>query len=128
MTVFDVMASDPVDGRRVLEIRRDGAPVMRWIEQDDVLVAPEEVAGRTLFTLRDWIAGLPEDQREAARFLQWGAIVAHGRGMTRDALDSAAGMPASCYTFQPERAAVARRIGEIVDFSAGGRGPLEGIN
>lgn len=126
-TVFDIFASDPIDGRRVLEVRRDGAMVMQWAEQDNTLVEPEAVAGRTLFTLRDWIAALPEDEREAARLLQWGSIVAHGRGMSRPLKASAEGMPPNCYTFQPERAREALRVGEVVDFSAIARAPLEGV-
>lgn len=125
--VFDVLTSDPVEGRRVLEIRRDGAPLLRWVEEDNVLTAPEEVAGRTLFTLRDWIANLPEDQAQAARMLQWGSIVAHGRGLPRRRLETAKGMPPNCYTFQPERAEQALRVGEVLDFSRGGRAPLEGV-
>lgn len=125
--VFDLFAADPVEGRRVLEIRRDGATVLRWIEQDNVLVEPQEIAGRTLFTLRDWIAGLPDDAREAARLLQWGSIVAHGRGLPRKQMETAQGMPPNCYTFQPERAAHALRVGEVIDFSQGGRAPLDGV-
>lgn len=126
-TVFDIFASDPEHGCRVLEIRRDGALLMRWIEQDGLIVEPEGAAGRSLLTLRDWIAALPVEEREAARLLQWGAIVAHGRTLPPGALDSAAGMPANCYSFQPERIGQAKRIGAILDFSAGGREPLEGI-
>jgi hypothetical protein len=33
-------------------------------------------------------------------------------------------MPANCYTFQPERAAVARRVGLLRDFSDGSEVPL----
>jgi hypothetical protein len=34
-------------------------------------------------------------------------------------------MPPSCYTFQPERAAVATRIGKIMNFSDGTVQPLD---
>lgn len=117
-TRFDIAASDPVLGRRELELCRDGKPLLQWIEQDGVLVSPEDVAGRTLFTLRDWIATLPEAEAEAARLLQWGSIVAHGRTKPMDTQNDASQMPANCYTFQPERTATARRIGRIIDFSA----------
>lgn len=126
-TVFDIFASDPRDGRRVLEIRRDGEPLLRWIEQDGSILEPPSAAGRSLLTLRDWIAALPDDEREAARLLQWGAIVAHGRTLPPGRLDSTEGLPPNCYSFQPERIGKAKRIGAILDFSAGGREPLEGI-
>lgn len=124
---YDVRVSDPADGRRLLEIRRDDVPLMCWVEQDGVLVSPDSAAGRTLFTLRGWIAGLPGVLREPARLLQWAGIVAHGRSMERARLGSAVGMPPNCYTFQPERVASARRIGKIVDFSAGDAAPLDGV-
>lgn len=126
--VYDLFVSDPVGGRRELEIRRNGAAVLHWTEQDGVLTAPAGLAGRTLFALRDWIAGLPDAaEREAARLLQWGGIIAHGRTLPPGRLDSAVGMPPNCYTFQPERIASARRIGRIVDFSAGDAEPLATI-
>ncbi len=124
---YDIRVSDPVDGRRILELRRDGRPLLRWIEQDGVLVEPVDAAGRGLMALRDWIAGLDPADREPARLLQWGAIVAHGRTLPSSAMDDALRMPPNCYTFQPERAAIARRIGRIEDFGADGRQPLDGI-
>lgn len=122
---YDVLASDPVDGERLLEIRRDGQVVWRWTERGGVVAAPAEIAGQTLFGLRDWINGLGEPQREAARLLQWAAMVAHGRTLPLERQSTAADMPANCYTFQPERAAVALRNGRSVDFSTGERLPLE---
>ena len=124
---YDIRVSDPVDGRRILDLRRDGRPLLRWIEQDGVLATPKGAAGCNLMALRDWIAGLDPAAREPARLLQWAAIVAHGRTLPSSAMDDARRMPPNCFTFQPERAAVTRRIGRIVDFSAGGRQPLDGI-
>jgi hypothetical protein len=125
--VFDIFASDAIAGRRILEIRRNGARLLRWLEQDGLIVEPESAAGRSLMTLRDWIAGLPGEEREAARLLQWGAIVAHGRALPPGSLDSAQGMPPNCYSFQPERIGQAKRIGKILDFSAGNAQPLDGV-
>ncbi|MET0587308.1 MAG: DUF2889 domain-containing protein [Novosphingobium sp.] len=121
---YDIYASDPVDGERILEIRRNGKTAMHWVEQDGVLVSPEGIAGLTLMTLRDWIASLPEDEREAARLLQWAAIVAHGRTLPWERMHLTDNMPPSCYTFQPERIASASRVGTIIDFSAAGKVPL----
>ncbi|MET0193472.1 MAG: DUF2889 domain-containing protein [Hyphomicrobiaceae bacterium] len=115
---FDIAASDPVAGRRELSLSRNGEPLLLWIEQDGVLVAPEDLVGRTLMTLRDWIATLPDAQAEAARLLQWGSLVAHGRTKPMAAQSDASQMPANCYTFQPERTSTARRVGQVIDFSA----------
>ena len=124
-TLYEVLASDPVQGARSLEVRRDGHVLHRWEEQDGVLTAPPAVAGQSLLTLRDWIATLSGGEQEAARLLQWGGLVAHGRTIPDEVQNYAANMPANCYSFQPERAAHALRVGEKIDFSAGGRDPLE---
>ena len=124
---YEVVASDPLDGERILLIRRDGATVLRWIERHDSLVEPPALAGRTLFTLRDWIADLPPAEQEPARLLQWAAIIAHGRTIPIERQSDATKMPANCYTFQPERARIAKRIGESLDFSEGSRLPLAAI-
>lgn len=125
---YDVLASDPVDGERLLEIRRDGEVLWHWVEQGGVLAAPAEVAGQALFGLRDWINGLDEPLREAARLLQWAAMVAHGRTLPLERQSIAAEMPANCYTFQPDRAAKASRNGKSVDFSSSSRLPLDPID
>lgn len=116
-TCYDIAVSDPVDGSRTLVLNRDGAGLLLWQEHDGVLVAPAQIAGRTLSTLRDWIAALPRADAEAARILQWAALVAHGRTIPFERQSEATAMPASCYTFQPAQAAVARRTGKVVDFS-----------
>lgn len=120
---YQIYASDPVDGERILEIRRDGETAMRWVEQDGVLISPEAVAGLTLTTLREWIASLPEAQREPARLLQWASIVAHGRTLPWERMHLTDNMPPSCYTFQPERIADAVRVGKVIDFSGTGAAP-----
>ena len=124
---YDLFATDPVDGRRILEIRRNGETAHRWIEQDGTLVAPPAVAGQTLLGMRDWIRSLEGVQQEAARLLQWASLVAHGRTMPIEEQSAAADLPPNCYTFQPERAAVAERIGERFDFSDGSRVLLGGF-
>lgn len=124
--VYDILVSDPVDRERLLELRRDGAPVLRWRERNDLLVEPEGAAGLPLPGLRDWIATLPEDEQEPARILQWAGLVAHGRSMSLEAQQAmTASMPASCYTFQPERIAGAIRNGPTRDFSDGSNVPLD---
>lgn len=125
---YEIFASDPVDGERILEIHRDGESVHRWVERDGTLAEPPELAGAALFALRDWIGKLEGAEQEAARVLQWASLVAHGRTMTMEEQSRAADLPPNCYTFQPERAAIAQRIGERFDFSDGLRVPLAGFD
>ncbi|MEO6717744.1 MAG: hypothetical protein ABIM50_10930 [Novosphingobium sp.] len=125
--VYDLLATDPIEGERLLEIRRNGALLHSWREQDGVLCTPADLAGKTLFTLRDWIGGLTGQRQEAARLLQWGAIVAHGRTMPMESQSEASEIPPNCYTFQPHRAKHAVRNGERRDFSLDSQQPLSGF-
>ena len=122
---YDIAATDPVDGKRTLQISRDGMAVHCWEEVDGVLSAPAQIAGETLLSLRSWIGSLDAFAQEAARLLQWGSLVAHGRTLPYAAQSDATKMPANCYTFQPEHAAKADRVGDQYDFSRGTRVPLE---
>jgi hypothetical protein len=125
---YEIFVSDPIDGERLLELRRDGETVFEWVEHDGRLVAPADIAGQVLFTLRDWINALgDEPSREAARVLQWAAMVAHGRTMPFEEQANATALPPNCYTLQPERAARAVRNGKRFDFSDGSRVPLAGF-
>ncbi|WP_159982236.1 MULTISPECIES: DUF2889 domain-containing protein [unclassified Novosphingobium] len=124
---YSIAASDPCGARRVLEIRRDGAVLHHWIEQEGVLTAPGAIAGQSLVTLRDWIAGLSGEEQEAARLLQWAALVAHGRTLTEAEKHAALFHRPSCYTMQPERAELARAKAPTQDFSQGPRPPLAGM-
>jgi hypothetical protein len=123
--VYDILASDPVDGRRRLELRRDGETVMRWVEEKGLLVEPAAAAGATLLNMRAWLDSLPPAEQEEARLLRWGAIVAHGRTIPLEAQSDATRMPPNCFTFQPDRAQRAQRVGEIREFSHGGAEPLD---
>ena len=64
---YAIEADDPVQGEVEQRLWRNDVPLLVWRERDGQLTAPPEIAGQTLFTLREWIAGLPEPQREAAR-------------------------------------------------------------
>ena len=124
---YDIIATDPVDGLRNIELRRNGEMVHAWQEQDRVLTAPPEIAGQTLLSLRDWIGGLYGIVQESARLLQWSAIVATGRTMPMEQQSDATAMPPNCYTFQPVRAAEARLLGVRRDFSDGSAVPLDSL-
>ena len=126
-TIWDIRASDPQSGRRLIEIARNGETVHRWVEERGVLVSPAPIAGLTLPVLRDWIATLPGPEQEAARLLQWAAMVAHGRTLPIEQQSQASDLPANCYTFQPERAVHAVRVGDVRDFSSGDTQPLDGM-
>jgi hypothetical protein len=124
--VYDVLAEDPVNGRRRLELRRNGAPAMRWLEVDGKLVEPPQAAGLTLLQLRPYIDALDPQRQEEARVLRWGGIVAHGRRIPLENQSDASKMPPTCFTFQPQNKLKAVRVGEIRDFSrAGAEAPLE---
>ena len=123
--VYDMLVSDPIEGRRRLELRRDGAPVMRWVEENGRFVEPADLAGLSLMDMRPWIDGLAPERQEQARLLRWGGMVAHGRTMPLEDQSDAARLPPNCYTLQPRRAVDARRVGEMRDFSAGTASPLD---
>lgn len=124
-TLYEALVSDPLAGGIEAEIRRDRAVMQAWTLDGMTLTGPAELAGRDLMALRDWIAALPSGQREAARILQWASIIAHGRQIPLDQQSDATRMPPNCYTFQPDMALKAKRVGAIVDFSRAARAPLE---
>jgi len=124
-TVYDIFVSDPVEGRRYAEIRRNGERVLGWTESQFQIVEPEAAAGIRLDKLRSWITSLTPDLQEPARLLQWGNMLANGRTIPLEKQSDATKMPASCYTFQPERAVIAKRVGLIRDFSLAAEQPLE---
>lgn len=125
-TLYDIHISDPVDQLRCAELRRNGKVLLCWQELNFHIKAPQEAAGLRLDQLRSWIDTLEMDLREPARLLQWGNMLANGRLIPLDQQSDAKKMPASCYTFQPDRAVQAVRIGEIRNFSNGADQPLDG--
>jgi len=123
--VYDICVSDPVGGVREAQIFRDGERVLGWTDRDFEIVEPAELAGMDFATMRRWIESLDAAGQEAARLLRWGAVIARGRTIPLERQSDASRMPPNCYTFQPERAAIARRIGAISDFSNASVQPLE---
>ncbi|RJF91192.1 DUF2889 domain-containing protein [Sphingomonas cavernae] len=122
---YDILACDPIEGLVVAEIRRDGTLVHRIEHRDDIVTTPAAIAGTSLFKLRGWIESLEGTEREAARLLQWGTILAHGRNIPMERQSDASRMPPNCYTFQPDKKAVAKRVGKIIDFGEGSLEPLD---
>jgi fermentation-respiration switch protein FrsA (DUF1100 family) len=119
--VYDVLVSDPVDdGRRQSELRRNGVVQLRLAHVDGRLVDPPELTGITLDKLGPWIASLAPELQEAARVLRWGTMIANGRTIPMERQSNASNFPVgNCFTFQPQMRLMAKRIGEIRDFSAG---------
>jgi hypothetical protein len=124
--VYDILVSDPIDETRRVELRRNGKTVLSAIDVSGRIVAPAELAGVTFLEMRQWIHSLSPKQQEEARLLQWGRLVANGRTIPLEQQSDARRMPAgNCYTFQPHRAAEAKRVGEIRDFSNSIAQPLD---
>jgi hypothetical protein len=124
-TIYDILVSDPVDGMRRAELRKDGRKIMAWAEAGLTIREPDELAGTPLFEMQAWIQSLEPALQEAARLLRWGNLLANGRSIPLEQQSDATRMPANCYTFQPERREQARRVGEVHDFSRGVEQPLE---
>lgn len=123
--VYDAYVSDPVDGRRHARIWRNDECVLEWYDKDYRVVAPAGPAGKKLHDLRGWIDTLEPTRQEAARILQWVSLIAHGRIIPMAQQSDASRMPPTCYTFQPERAVIAKRVGKTRDFSDGTAQPLD---
>lgn len=122
---YDVFVSDPEDARVVAELCLNGAVLLSWVLENSVITSPAEVAGTNLFHLRNWIASQPAQVQEAARILQWATIIARGRSIPIEAQSDASRLPPNCYSFQPDRAKNASRVGTILDFSEGPGEPLD---
>jgi hypothetical protein len=124
--VYDILVSDPVDGKRRAELRRNGARMLGWVEAGFRIVEPPELAGLSLDKMRPWIDSLDPLRQEAARLLRWGNTLANGRTIPMEKQSDARRIPVGgCYTFQPHRVIEAKRIGTIRDFSDGTMQPLE---
>ncbi|SDC53397.1 Protein of unknown function [Sphingomonas sp. YR710] len=123
--VFDVLASDPVDGVRCAEVRRNGETLFAWSLRGFTILAPPEQAGMRLDDLQPWLETLDPKLREAARLLRWGARMANGRiiPMARQS-DATKMLAGRCYTFQPDIAPKAIRFDNIREFSDGTAEPL----
>jgi hypothetical protein len=127
-TLFSMFVSDPVDGRRRAELRRNGVHELAWLLADDIILPPADQAGLSLRQLSKWICDIPDAQREAMRLLRRAAYLSGARQFAPDqsgSADRVSGLRGACYVYQPERAGLARRtIGHRRDFSTAAEGPL----
>lgn len=124
--VYDIFVTDPVDDTRHAELYRNDERVLAWSYTKFAFIEPAELGGTKLDDIRQWLDALPPARQEEARVLRWASIIAHGRTIPLEQQSNAREMPPSCYSFQPERAAVAQRIGKSLDFSRGLAQPLAG--
>jgi hypothetical protein len=122
--VYDIFVADPVDGTRRAELLRNGDRVLAWSYAKYTFTEPAALAGTKLDDIRAWLDTLPPARQEEARVLRWASMIAHGRTIPLHRQSNAKAMPPSCYSFQPEQAAVAQRIGISRDFSQGLAQPL----
>lgn len=125
-SLFDVFIDDPVNDVRRAEIRLNGVKRLSWSESHMTVIGPSEISGVHLLALGDWISSLDEADAELARLLRWANVIANGRQIPLAQQSDAQAMPPNCFSFQPNRAAVAQRIGLIRDFSLGEATPLSG--
>jgi hypothetical protein len=126
-TVYDVLVSDPGPDKLVrAELRRDGETIFDWTLKGFTIVAPETVAGIDFGTFKTLLATLDPIGQEAAKILRWGIMVGSGRSIPIEHQSDASKLPPGCYTFQPDTAARAKRVGVIRDFSTGRAFPLDG--
>ena len=123
--LYDIVTCDPVDGLAIAEIRRDGMALLQIAHRNHLVEAPAAIAGLSILKLRDWIDSLDGPDREVARLLQWGAILANGRLIPMERQSNASRVPPNCFTFQPDNAARALRVGKVIDFTATPLTPLD---
>ena len=126
---YQIAVSDAVDGVCYADIRRNGEQVLSLSHKNDTIITPSDLAGVSLFAMRDWIAALSPEKQEAARLLQWGTIIAHGRALTMAQHSDSSRIPPNCFNFQPERRDTTRRITtHIRDFCDGVARPFDGFD
>ncbi len=116
---YDIIVTDPVNGDRQAQLKRNGELLLNWQLQGDLFLEPTALQGIRLTEMNPWIGSLDKAGAEMARILRWASFIASGR-----AREMPAGMPATafpgsaCYNFQPERAVYStRRPAADIDFS-----------
>jgi len=124
---YDASVGDPVDGRSDVQLLCNGSPVVEWVLQDGLIVAPAERRGMRPAALRSAALGeLPHDEAEVLLILRRAIGLAQARGMDVDQFPTAASMErgAACFVFRPGVAELAvRSYGSVRDHS-NGPGPL----
>jgi len=124
---YDATVGDPMEGQILVELRRDGAALIRWRLQNGVIVEPVERRGQRPTAYRSAVlAGLPHDEAEQLLILRRVIGLGAARGMDIDRFPNAASMDRgpACFVFRQDVAEhAARNHRSALDFSTG-PGPL----
>lgn len=126
--IYDIAGSDPIGAGRNAQILRNGDCVLSWSETKFSFTAPSELVGCTLWDMQSWLEQQCSATQEAARLLRWANILATGRTIPLAEQSDATRIPPNCYTFPPERAAVAQRVGEVKNFFNSNAQPLDSFH
>jgi hypothetical protein len=127
-TLYDVLVSDPVNGDIRAELRLNGKTLLNWALHGFRITAPADLAGMTIDKIHPWLESLDPAMREAAKVFRWAIMIARGRSVPMENQSDATQMRPKCFTFQPDVAAMAKRVGVIRDFSVAGAFPLDGFS
>lgn len=125
--IYDVLVSDPINGESRAELKRNGDPLFIWTLNGFKITAPADLAGMTIDKIRPWLESLDPAMQEAAKVFRWGIMIASGRSIPLENQSDAKRMPPNCFTFQPDVAARAKRVGVVRDFSIAGAFPLDDL-
>ena len=109
-------------------LRRDGEIVMEWDIEEPVIVGPAHYSGQPLNRgFRKWSETLPVEEAEQAFILRRAIMVAAGRMMDLDALDTPdwSAMSGACHTYGlPDQSQVIRNKGSSRNYERGSEGML----
>lgn len=113
---YRITVTDPVDGRQLAILERDGIEATRWELSRGTIVAPPELAGRSLgrgFTALTM--DLDAEEAEALMVLRRGAFLSGGRRLYRKGVPQGpTKLRGGCWVQQPERVEIAERMQDFV--------------
>lgn len=126
-TVFDVAIPDVVDGRTELTAWVNGAMVHHWSLTDDIITAPEEIAGTSVFGgFASWAeARFCGVELDAARVAQKSVFVSKGLAYKVDGVPSVRAINEThrhgqCHSFSSPSVEVAMdNVDYVVDMTTG---------
>jgi hypothetical protein len=116
---YEAEVPDRTAGVTTARLMRDGALALEWRLEGDRIIAPEPYAPRSIGSgFTGWAQTLPEAEAEAALVLRRAVFISHGRMVDLDAPGRTTGPIGGCWSLQPERAHLARRVvGSTWDFT-----------
>ncbi len=88
--VYRIAVPDRVEERSVVELTRDGDPLLRWELDGSEIKSPQPFAGRSLFGLAKWaLAALDPELAEATLVLQRACVISGGRTLDLEQIERA---------------------------------------